>query len=157
MSVTHAGSRRSPCNTHIAAAFLLCALIGAPALAANSVEAGCDNDADIALQSPANELNARVVSGQDLDVHHDSRALSAPQSDKPLTVRLAPRQAVKTPLNQPDDRPAALTGPSVGAINGLLPNLRSEQQETRPLDASIPGVTHEELQRFKKQMYRKDI
>ncbi len=129
MSVKHADSRRTLSSAAAATGLLFLATLGAPALA-----------------------------GNDLDLHPDMRLPLAPQIDVPFPVLpVAPPQLDEVPADQPDDSPAALAESSVDSIDDLVPSLRSEPMETNVLDASIPGVSGEELQRFKKQMYRKDI
>lgn len=129
MSVKHAGFRRSLCSAAAAAGLLFLGSFGAPALA-----------------------------GNDLDLHRDTRLPRAPEVDVPFPVLpVAPQQVDEGPSDQPDDGPAALAESNVDSIDDLVPSLQSEQMETNVLDASIPGISDEELQRFKKQMYRKDI
>ena len=53
--------------------------------------------------------------------------------------------------------PPTLTESSSESGNEFAPNRQTERQEADALDARIPGVTSEELLRFKRQMYRKDI
>ena len=128
MSRQHAGSRSSQSSKAAAAGLLFFAFIGGPALAANSLEPENDDATETAL----------TALPDDLALH---------------------RQADDIPLTPFDDTPAALAESSVESVDDLVPvpNLQSEQAETSVLDASMPGVSGDESQRFKRQMYRKDI
>lgn len=149
MSRQHAGSRLSQSRKAAALGFLFFAFIGGPALAANSLEPACDNATDTTL----------AALPDDLALHRDTAAFSAPQSDKAVSVPFAPRQADDIPFRPFDDTPAAFAESSVESVDDLVPvpNLQSEQAETSVLDASMSGASGDEWQRFKRQMFRKDI
>ena len=156
MSVKHAGFGRSRWKTAVCTSLWLGTLVAGPALATNYLETDCDRVNEATPANPPEDLNAVVVAGYDLDFHRDAEALSELQSDTTEPVRFAPGQASEKPLIRLDETPSALAESSVDSTD-LVPNLRSEQTETEGLDTRIPGVSDSELQRFKRQMYRKDI
>jgi hypothetical protein len=156
MSVKQAGSGRSRWKTTVCAGLWLGTLVAGPALAANYLENDCDRVNEAAPAGEPEDLKAVVVAGYDLDRHRDAEALSELQSDTTESVRFVPGQGSEKPLIRLDETPSALAESSVDTTD-LAPNLQSEQQETEGLDTRIPGISDDELQRFKRQMYRKDI
>lgn len=157
MSVQHAGSGRGRWKTVICAGLWLATMAAGPALAAHYLETDshCVNDA--VRSDPPGKLNAVAVSGYDLDLRHDSGVLTGHQSDKSEPVTYVPDDAAKPPLVRLEQTRSALAESSIDSGNEFAPGLRTEQQDTGALDARIPGITDDELQRFKRQMYRKDI
>ena len=156
MSVKYAGSGRGRCKTAFCASLWLGTLVAGPALAAHYLETDCDRVNDAVPAKRSEDLNAVSVSGYELDLHRDDGVLSGLQSDTSESVRFLD-QADTTPVVRLEQTPPTLTESSSESGNEFAPNRQTERQEADTLDARIPGVTNEELLRFKRQMYRKDI
>lgn len=157
MSVKYAGSGRGRCKTAVCASLWLGTLVAGPALAAHYLETDCDRVNDAVPAKLSEDLNAVAVSGYELDLHRDAGVLSGLQSDTSESVRFSEDQADTTPVVRLEPTPPALTESSIESGNEFAPNRQTERQKADALDASIPGITDEELLRFKRQMYRKDI
>jgi hypothetical protein len=132
-------------------------LVAGPALAAHYLETDCDRVNDAVPAKLSEDLNAVSVSGYELDRHRDAGVLSELQSDTSESVRFLQDQADTTPVVRLEQTPPTLTESSSESGPEFAPNRQTERKEAGALDARIPGVTNEELLRFKRQMYRKDI
>lgn len=126
-----------------AAFFVMAGIYTAPALAATSARIGCPEEATKAtLDVPAHLLTTNLVS-------HDK-------------VEIAPASSLLAPRASAAIRNAFIsshTPPLVGA--DAKPVSASEDDEsTMPdsrMNTELPGVSDEDLARFRKQMYRRDI
>ncbi|MBT8091411.1 MAG: hypothetical protein KJN77_00120 [Gammaproteobacteria bacterium] len=128
-----------------------------PALAANYLEAECGSTFEATPPSPSEDPDAHLAASHGPDSQRDTRALSALQVDAPFSLQSAANSADEIPLILPDDGPSALAESSFDTNTDLMPNLQIERDESEGPDASIPGVSDDQLQRFKRQMFRKDI
>lgn len=142
-------------------ASLLLFAISVPALAASSNKLLCDEESDANLVIKVETLTTKVV---DHDV-----TLSALE-DVVASHLLAPRAeaAIRDAFEEseledehpaPDLSTSVLSRPVAGADATAKPkNLETERSDpVSSMNTRLPGVSDEDLLRFRKQMYRRDI
>ncbi len=139
-----------------AASLVLLAWCAGAATAAPSVNPQCDSIADPSLEFPVHELSAEIVS-------HDAEA-AAPEQ----TPAEAPDDAL-TPARYllPQAREAAreafqeVTAPIADVVPPVTKEVATPRQddadESPAIKSRIPGVSADDLQRYRRQMYRTDI
>jgi hypothetical protein len=146
-----------------AAIVATCALFALPALASSPAETPCPKSEQATLIVPASELVTTTVSHDVLPVSKSSTGVSK-------TSLLAPRAeaAIREAFND-SEFPADQAGTAVDVelINTVLqppaaPMAETEKADTQPepqtgMKTQLPGIADDELSRFKKQMFRRDI
>lgn len=126
----------------VAASLLLTALIAAPALAAPAYKALCDKTHDATLEVSKNELTSTLVS-HDLVEPDSADKVDVLSADHLLKPRV--EATVREVFADSDDEAEPAEAVQTEADDPVIMNTR------------VPGVSDDELARFKRQMYRKDI
>lgn len=128
-----------PFMVAVALILLVCAGHTAPAIASNTL-AMCDDVADVRLGIDADELQATIASNnivtKEVEAVESTIEGDASSAGEDLVpgVEAAPRQVVEKTTSQiaeDDDQPA--------------------------MKARVPGISDDELARYKRQMFRTDI
>ena len=153
MSVKHPGPGRRPWKKTVGASLWLFVLVAGPSTASHYLETDCDPATSAVDSNRQQDLTAVVVAGYDPDSRGDAAILAGLQTDAPAGLTVMPGRADETAVLAHDESPSALAESSVDSSDGFAP----DPQEIDGLDASIPGMSDEELQRFRREMYRKDI
>ena len=126
----------------VAASLVLTAWIAAPALAAPAHESLCDKTHDATLEVSETQLTAIPVSHDTVETDSAAKVdvLSADHLLKPRV-----EATVREVFADSDDETKAAEDVQTEADDPVIMNTR------------VPGVSDDELARFKRQMYRKDI
>jgi len=168
--------RRKPSEAHItlaAAAALLLAtgVLSSPALAAKSSLLPCREASEATLHVHVNELSTEAVShlasvsvlSEDTSTQDaklvSSSSLLAPRAEAAIkdafkeSIKLS-SSSIKANLNQ-----SSLTDPMAGAESQTETAPEDDVQDDADtgMNTKLPGVSDDDLSRFKKQMYRRDI
>ena len=119
---------------------LLTGIFAVPVLAAPGYDILCDDHHEATLDVSADELTARPVSHElEAQKNQDAETVSADQLLKPRFDA-----TVREIFAEEDDEET-------------LQESDAETDDPAALRIRVPGVTDEELVRFKRQMYRRDI
>ena len=151
-----------------AAIFLSAALISLPALGSNSTPIPCPLSDQATLDVSPDELVATAVS-HDVSYAAPGRASAKTDTSNPVSL-LAPRAeaAIREAFQQGESAPAGTR------VSELLRTVVTTQLESTDSDVNapeedakietpsgmttrLPGVSDDDLSRFKKQMFRRDI
>ena len=126
-----------------AAVFVIAGICTAPALAATSSQIDCPEEATKAtLDVPARLLTTDLVSLDEIEIAPSS-SLLAPRAS--AAIRNAFISSHTPPLVGADAKPVSAS---------------EDDESTVPdpgMNTKLPGVSDEDLLRYKKQMYRRDI
>ena len=152
------------------AASLVLFAISVPALGASSNKLHCDEESDANLDVPVEKLAAILV---DHDVILNAiENVTIEASDPKLVVSrlLAPRAeaAIRDAFGEsaledehpgPDLSNSILSRPVAGVEPSAVPenNETPQEEPAQGMNTQLPGVSEDDLSRFKKQMYRRDI
>ena len=148
--------QRRPSIAATAASLLLLAWSAAPVLAAPGVSARCADMDDASLVIQVHELSAEVVS-HDPDVKNAESASESERTDVlSPTHFLAPRAAA-TMREVFEDAPAPVADAVPPAAAEVTAPERADGDDQPIINTRIPGVSADELARYKRQMYRTDI
>lgn len=120
---------------------LVCTWHAGPAFAASDTLAMCDDVNDVTLDIPAEELQATINGDTLIDAEAVDAVVPATEID---TV-----SATEKRLPSSDAIPHKVLKESTTRFS------QSDRQPT--MNASVPGVSDDELARYKRQMYRTDI
>ena len=168
--------RRKPSEAHntlaVAAALLVVTgILSTPALAAKSSLLPCREASAATLHVHVNELTTEVVShtasesvlGKDVSLEDvkvvSAISLLAPRAEAAIkdafkeSIKLS-SSSIKANLNQ-----SSLTDPMAGAESQTETAPEDDVQDEADIgmNTKLPGVSDDDLSRFKKQMYRRDI
>lgn len=126
---------------------LLLAAGAAPVLGAASTDLLCPDAADATLAIPATELSAATVS-------HESTPSESATRDN--TAEISPthvlRPQVKAAIR--DVFSATVEERETAVEDTVVPE---DRDETPRMNTRVPGIADNELLRYKRQMYRRDI
>jgi len=168
--------RRKPSEAHItfaaaAALLVVTGILSTPALAAKSSLLPCREASEATLHVHVNALTTEVVShtatesvlGKDASLEAvkvvSSSSLLAPRAEAAIrdafkeSIKLS-GSSIKASLNQ-----SSLSDPMAGAKSQTETAPEDDVQDDADIgmNTKLPGVSDEDLSRFKKQMYRRDI
>jgi hypothetical protein len=168
--------RRKPSEAHntlaaAAALLVVTGILSTPALAAKSSLLPCREASEATLHVHVNELTTEVVShtasksvlGEDVSLEDvkvvSSINLLAPRAEAAIkdafeeSIKLS-SSSIKANLNQ-----SSLTDPMAGAESQTETAPEDDVQDEADIgmNTKLPGVSDDDLSRFKKQMYRRDI
>lgn len=133
-----------------AAVFVMAGICTAPALAATSAQIDCPEEATRAtLDVPARFLATDFVSHSVPEAEIDEAEIT------PSSSLLAPRAAAAIRNAFISSHTPPMAGTDAKAVSDP-----EDDESTLPdsgLNTELPGVSDEELARYKKQMYRRDI
>ena len=151
-----------------AASFIWLA-ISIPALAASSNKLLCDEESDANLDIPVATLTTKAVEHQitlnaleDIVVNSRDHKLAAARLLAPraeAAIRDAfEDSALEEEHPAPDLSTSVLSRPVAGVDATAKPEGQAPQADALPgMNTRLPGVSEDDLSRFKKQMYRRDI
>lgn len=166
-SMPHVGSQRRI----IVALLALAACCAAPALAAKPDAALCKESRIATLDIPVAELAPKIVHHEISMTTLDETAAAMELNDRAPTRYLAPQAeaAIWKAFENSDNivfkrrgSPAPILAIMAPATAPIADN-DTESTETKPvqekpdMNARFPGVSDDELVRYKKQMFRRDI
>ncbi|MCH9693862.1 MAG: hypothetical protein K0U72_05075 [Gammaproteobacteria bacterium] len=152
-----------------AAGFVLLA-ISLPALGASSNKLLCDEEEEANLDVPVEKLTAIVVDHDVILSTVKDIAIEAADRQQVVSRLLAPRAeaAIRDAFGEsdledehpaPDLSSSVLSRPVAGVDTAVVPENNESPQEdpVSGMNTQLPGVSEDDLSRFKKQMYRRDI
>ena len=157
-----------------AAMLLLGAVYAAPVVAASTVALQCDQDYQASLLIRVDDLTVRVVN-HDLPATLLNQSPVSPEIDiASSTEFLAPRAAaaIRDAFSADDNSLLQSKGTKLTLVTVkplISPILRSDTKRdlnepdeeqvdsAKVMNARLPGVSENDLSRFKKRMYRRDI
>ncbi len=149
---------------NIAVALAVGVLLAGPVNAANSVYSHCSEAGQANLHIQVSALVARPVSHSAAE-----RTSTDPLSIDAASSLLAPRAeaAIRDAFSDEDSKEAirtnlikaALAAPVAGTKMKAVTKPDKEQTDVpnQSMNAKLPGVSDDDLSRYKKQMYRRDI
>ncbi len=126
-----------------AALLMIAAWHAGPAFASSNSPSLCDDVADLAFAVPEKQLQANAVS-------HEVDAKGAEKSD--IVIESVSRSHILAPRVE-----AALRRVFEDATTPLADSDKATTDEAPVMNTRVPGVSDEELARYKRQMYRTDI
>lgn len=138
-----------------AASLVLAAWCSSPALAAPSVNPQCDDVVEVSLEIPVHDLSAEVTS-------HDASASDGAPSIDDQPKDLTPARYL-VPGARDDAREALrdVAAPVADVVPPVTKEVATPPQgETGPqphINTRLPGVSDDDLERYRQQMYRTDI
>ena len=140
----------------VAAALLLATWCVSPAVnAAPSVSPQCDDVSDASLDIPAREFSAEIVS-HDTVTEADNAPAEASQQALSPALYLVPR--AKSDARDAFQERAAPVADVVPPASKEVPVPETSGAEDLPsINTRIPGVSADDLARYRRQMYRNDI
>lgn len=124
------------------ACLVLAALIAGPALAAPAHDALCDKSHDATLDVSENQLTATAVSH---DVEQEASADNVDILSDDHLLKSSVEAIVREAFADDEDDAE------------LAEALQTDADDPVILNTRVPGVSDDELARFKRQMFRKDI
>jgi hypothetical protein len=151
---------------------VLAVIFSAPALASNISLIPCSKPASAALNVPTNVLAARVVNHDSPSSTIDNDTASVKVDVRSASGLLAPRAeaAIRHAFESSEMAvtdsssavPARLlrTPPMAGTDSKSEPPAADEDSHTDQesgMNTKLPGISDDDLVRYKKQMYRRDI
>lgn len=144
-----------PSIAAIAASLILLVSVTVPASAAPSINPQCDDVADPTLDIPIHELSADIVASHEPDGAQDALQ-EPPQGTLSRTRFLVPRaEAAAREAFREIASPVADAVPPV--TREVATPQSGDPEESPSINTRIPGVSADDLARYRRQMYRTDI
>lgn len=142
----------------VAALLVMAGFLAAPASATASSAVPCKQATEAMLHVHVDSLSAEVVSHNGPAPAIINESIILDEIDISASrLLLAPRAeaAIKDAFSESDD---LNIGAASAETRSEFVTEKDEQQESEiDMNAKLPGVSADELSRFKKQMYRRDI
>lgn len=159
--------RKAPRNSSFAASTMLLMSLGVfagPAVAATSDQLPCDQSTAPTLRIERNELVSTVISHNasvDSESTHteNSRNFLTPRAEAAIRDAFKKSDAVDVTPSSTDVASATLPSPLVGTSSKPAASEEADRDvdTESAMNTKLPGISDEDLVRYKKQMYRRDI
>jgi hypothetical protein len=145
------------------------AAFAVPALAAPSVHVPCKeateatlhvSDSEFVNEAIENELPlAEAITNKNVAVSSSSTSVLAPRAEAAIRDAFNAGEEVSLTTSAPELAKAVLRSPVAGADATPKPDAEPEPTEApdTAMNTRLPGISDDDLTRYKKQMYRRDI
>jgi len=146
-------------NAFAAALLVVTGIIAAPALAATSYPLPCKDASEVTLHVHIDALSTELLSH---DLARDSVEKSTRLNQVSVTSAsglLAPRAEAAIREAFEDSEELILTAPMTGAKIEVEAAVEEDNLDDTAIEMTtkLPGISDDDLSRFRKQMYRRDI